>query len=175
MNSREIQCFLLEPTDRARRSLRRCHDFAGAGEYHSEEVDIGECAADEHAGVASCFPEFKDDPRWPSRCGKCGHLFSEIERSYVDVRPIWRRADTGELTTLDEAPPGAIWFFDEYLMVATPGGHWNVDMKSRNGGGWTRHGTPPNVTVSPSILIGKNAAGDWEYHGWLRDGKLIEC
>jgi hypothetical protein len=54
------------------------------------------------------------------------------------------------------------------LCVKTPGGDWIVDGPSNNGNGWERTGTVPKITATPSILMAR-------YHGWLRDGWLVEC
>jgi hypothetical protein len=90
------------------------------------------------------------------------------------------------------APVGAMWDADWYegsklkdgrlynrnpdgvtLVVRTPGGDWIVDGPSfanrEEVGSWSRFGTLPNVTATPSILI------PGKYHGWLRDGQLVEC
>lgn len=90
------------------------------------------------------------------------------------------------------APPGAMWDADWYegsklkdgrpynrnpdgvtLCVRTPGGDWIVDGPSFSCrvevGSWSRSGTLPNVTATPSIHI------PGKYHGWLRDGQLVEC
>jgi hypothetical protein len=59
-----------------------------------------------------------------------------------------------------------------YLVVRLPGNHeWAIDGPSsqhREPGAWTRTGTPPRITASPSILAG-------DYHGWLRDGVLSDA
>lgn len=59
------------------------------------------------------------------------------------------------------------------LAVRTPGGDWVVDGPSFcnrvESGSWSRTGTIPNVTATPSIDI------PGKYHGWLRDGYLVEC
>lgn len=54
-----------------------------------------------------------------------------------------------------------------HLIVVTPDGEWDIDSIASNGPGWDRSGDPPNITANPSIICGT-------YHGWLRDGKLIE-
>ncbi len=92
--------------------------------------------------------------------------------------------DTGELLPLRGAPAGAMWlapwysewgsqFWKErgggpHLIVKTPGGEWDVDSEASNGPGWQRSGEPPNVTATPSILCN-------QYHGWLREGKLVDA
>lgn len=144
MGSR-IECFWLEPTERAQQSLRRFYYSAScnrpeqermcaaaAGEGCDASVDIGEIP----------YPFFKDgrwgqgmddyphdDPSWPKVCAKCGVPFDE--------RAIWQN-------------------------------NWLVDAPSKQGSPWTREGKPPKVTARPSILTSR-------YHGFLTDGFLVEC
>jgi hypothetical protein len=56
------------------------------------------------------------------------------------------------------------------LVVKLPGGHEHcVDMGgSGNREGWTVTGSPPKITVVPSI----NVHGI--YHGWIRDGVITD-
>ncbi len=93
---------------------------------------------------------------------------------------------------VNTAPPGAMWNADWYrgekhdsglaydrnpdgwvLCVMTPAGPWLVDGPSFvnrvESGSWSRTGTIPNVTATPSIHI------PGKYHGWLRNGYLVEC
>ena len=96
---------------------------------------------------------------------------NEYHLSNVDLT-----LESGEI--LKQAPVGSMWSADWYdgfykpgpdgiwLIVKTPGGNWFVDGPSSNGSGWTREGTAPNVTVTPSILQSS-------YHGFLTGGKLI--
>jgi hypothetical protein len=51
----------------------------------------------------------------------------------------------------------------------TPGGEWAIDMPSIDGGKWSRTGTVPKISVTPSILIPD------KYHGFLTDGTLRDC
>lgn len=88
---------------------------------------------------------------------------------------LYRRADTGETTTLAAAPVGAMWDASWYreqakdgvnprlfwapvegvnLIVKTPGGDWYVDGRASNCDQpdrphrcWVRHGTAPDITV----------------------------
>jgi hypothetical protein len=56
------------------------------------------------------------------------------------------------------------------LTVMLPdGGVWCVDARASTpgAGGWDVTGTPPNITVRPSILTDR-------YHGWLTDGVLSD-
>lgn len=104
--------------------------------------------------------------------GRCYHLGDH---------PI--TTESGE--AIDPAPVGAMWDCDwmhgchendtcydrnndgMVLCVRTPGGDWVIDAPSRNGGFWSRTGTAPDITVTPSIV-------QPGYHGWLRDGCLVE-
>jgi hypothetical protein len=184
-----IRCFFLEPVDYARRSLRRfqfstegvpCPEAPG---YHNASVDLGdEPYAETNAG-RGLLPteEEKRDPRWPTVCA-CGHVFTPAEQWQVNLERLYRRPDTGELTTLREAPPGAMW--DAYwmgdsfrgrdgrcLVVKTPAGEWCVDGPSNGGGRWARTDDLSNLTVRPSIAIGEPV----RYHAFLTDGFLEDC
>lgn len=48
---------------------------------------------------------------------------------------------------------------------------WKTTEAADRGQGamWDVTGEPPNITVSPSI----NVVGDW--HGWIRNGELVEA
>jgi hypothetical protein len=76
----------------------------------------------------------------------------------------WFRACRDDVTGLayDRNPDGIV------LCVRCPGGDWLVDGPSKGGGSWSRTGTVPFVTVTPSIL-------QPSYHGWLRNGVLESC
>lgn len=187
-----IQCFFLEPSDAVEESLRRFVFYRGENPitcvggkgYHDAEVVIGTQPWTPDAVSADDFDH--KDPRWPQVCA-CGYRFMPDDAWQHNMTRLYVRKDTGERMTLSAASPGAMWYADWFpdelkrapdgrvLILKTPGGDWNVDAKSTNGDGWTRTGTPPNVTANPSILIGKRADGSWHYHGWLRDGKLVEC
>lgn len=54
-------------------------------------------------------------------------------------------------------------------VVCPDGGQWCIDQKSNNGDGWTVTGELPNITCSPSIVMGKNPEGQ-HYHGFLQNG-----
>lgn len=94
--------------------------------------------------------------------------------------PLWKLKDVEisphgmeiEWVPWKELPVGAMWFNEEEeLCVMLPSGEeWNIDRGRKLGirPRWNRTGTPPNITVMPSI----NHVG--EYHGFLRDGKLTD-
>jgi hypothetical protein len=113
----------------------------------------------------------------------------------VFAESIYRDEATGREWPMRELPPGAMfdawWYRDAdgkprrgtgmgtgtghdglCLIVCLPpeGGldHWHVDATAKNGPGWERTGTVPNVTANPSIQTPR-------YHGWLRNGVLVEC
>lgn len=187
-----INCFLLEPVEEAEAFLRRyrrneespCPTRFG---YHNVSVSIGrhpwqppEPDLNGYGGEVS-----HDDHRWPKTC-PCGYVFKPEDHWQVNIRRLHRRSDNGELVTIDQAPAGAMWYADWYsdmkgpdgrtLVVRTPAGDWIVDGPASNSKKpWTRTGIPPKVTAHPSIGMGSDAKGRWTYHGWLRDGVLVEC
>lgn len=188
-----IECFLLEPTGEALEALRRyagvpdgrrlCEPFG----YHNASAVLGRIAypLSEHSG-AGMHANDHSDVRWPKSC-HCGYLFSDKDAWQYNIDRLYSRSDTGELVTLDDAPAGAMWFAPWYeshikgpdgrcLVVKTPGGEWIVDsIASNSKTPWTRSGVPPRVTAAPSIGIGVGPNGGYKYHGWLRDGRLVEC
>lgn len=131
-----------------------------------------------------------DPPACP--CGG-GHDWSRAS-------PIYRRADSGELTTLNDAPIGAIVDFTHlfahrvgpdgrHLVCKVPdahGGHvWHMDGRAGNCGRpdddvhrcWVRHGVPPNLTVDKdgdTCVAGAGSIQTGGWHGFLRDGHLVE-
>ena len=188
-------CFLLTPTDRVRRSLRRftytavsgeCPANLGIGHDASVDVEDGPVRLSPQGYLLSEDPP-RDDPRWPVACA-CGYIFREGDEWQLFQGRVYVHAETGREYTLrfrgkDAAPVGAMyeapWFVDrddpwvgpdgKCLMVRLPpdGHDWCVDGPSSSGGGWTRTGTPPRITVQPSILAPK-------YHGLLTDGVLSD-
>jgi len=164
--------FFLEPTGRDRVALRRYESGSTcpAGGYHQAMTPIGEEPASERA-IGDDHPH--DDPRWPTACAKCAKPFEEEDAWQRFRRAIYRRADTGEEMTLEEAPAGACWdaswmvqgrtppcFYvgadGRCLVVKIPGGHqWMIDSRARNctlpddneHKCWIRHGRPEDGTL----------------------------
>jgi len=182
----EIQCFLLEPADVAEVSLRR-FTYTSEGCAHSWGHDakavIGQVPfphANNLEGEVEGGMLDHADPRWPKKCEACGYVFREADEWQVSRHRMYQHPEVG-LVVLGRAPPGSMWYASwlreldgferspdgNVLVVRTPGGDWVVDGPSNNGNGWTRSGKPPHVTANPSIVAGS-------YHGFLRDGKLIE-
>ena len=127
-----------------------------------------------------------DDERWPEVCAACGYPFEDADEWQLHNKDLWEPADPSrapaglELTTLQSAPPGAM--YDAWwslniaetedgltLRVVCPDGtHWNIDGPASQGGaGWERTGTPPRITVNPSIATPG-------YHGYLVEGEFTE-
>ncbi len=180
-------CFMLTPTTRERRYLRR-FTWQTEGECpahrhwgHDAMVLIEEGPISQTPGGNVCGDLWPHaDPRWPILCS-CGYAFQEGDQWQLFRRTIYVRADNGEETTLQEAPIGAMydapWLHGMHhfrlvdgqtLVVKLPGGgEWVIDGESSSGGYWQRSGTPPKITARPSILTSN-------YHGWLTDGLLSD-
>lgn len=197
---REIRCFWLEPAEMVDISLRRFKHGPLESDglpkecpihgYHDAAEHIGQTAVSDCPRLYAGRPVIGDlwsheDPRWPTHCD-CGYEFSDRDEWQYNPRALYVREDTGDLVTLRNAPAGAMmhadWLTDIHgyktgpdgycLQVKTPDGWWQIDGPSysdgKRGPGWTRTGTAPNITAHPSILM-------THYHGWLRDGVLVEC
>lgn len=118
--------------------------------------------------------------------------------------PLYRREDTGQELTLNDAPPGAIWratwfegtdvkdmrlvgFDGQSWCCKLPGGStWVIDSRASNCGDknddthrcWIRHGTAPKFTVDKNGKTCSAGGGSIEangWHGFLRDGWLEQC
>lgn len=191
----QIECFWIEPTRSYRRQLRRysshptvdgsvpvefrCPKDPGKYSYHTTFSAMDVIEADEYPTSGDLWPH--DDARWPKNC-ECGYAYQEGDQWQLFIDQLYQKA-TGERMALRDAPPGAMWdayWLREYqkdwvgpdglcVILKTPGGEWAVDGPSSSGGRWTRTGTSPKFTAMPSILIPNR------YHGWFRDGFLIEC
>lgn len=138
---------------------------------------------------------FSDDSRWPTVCNYCSYVFSDgdvspmpylrdsIKRVWTEV--IYRRPGNPATYYYSQRslPPGAMYDAPWHrpfghigpdglsLTVQLPPGYlsfWCIDGNATDGGKWTRTGTPPDVTASPSILTG-------DYHGFLQNGVLTDC
>jgi hypothetical protein len=188
-----IRCFVLIPTPRGRRALRRYVSVDSdkcpvTGWYHDAEtvLDDFDFPIENNLDGDMTQPWSKDDPNWPVAC-KCGRKFNASDEYQHAMLRLYKRSDNGVLLRLQEAPVGAMWNADwlpqNYrgpdgwcLVVNTPGGQWAVDgpPEGQRTGCWQRTGTPPDVTATPSILI-RNPDGTERYHGWLRNGWLERC
>lgn len=187
------RCFMIEPTEEVVVTLRRfsfktkCSRrlprYPGGDvvlfEVHDVEVEVSVEVGTLEACIDGDMTQrtiARDDPRWPTTCG-CGYVFVEADEKQECHIRLYRRTDTGELTTLRNAPVGALYDsgtlsdVDGYqrngagmsLVLKTPAGEWTIDGPASNGPGWTRTGTPPDLVVTPSIGIGSPQ----RMHGWL--------
>ncbi len=175
---------IAESTGRYSRSLRRYHSGDHAAcpvtGYHNASDVIGE-VADPAEASGDNWPH--DDDRWPRTCA-CGYEFAAGDQWQRNDSEIYRLPDGGEFAfsrSLGKAAPAgtmirAAWY-DEYAthpgeswLVALPdGGDWITTQTATGGGCWTVAGTPPDITVSPSIW--HNSPHGW--HGWIRKGELV--
>lgn len=198
------QTFWLEATDDQRVGLRRftrnSTGWTCAEGWHQALVITGTrpVALDERGYVAQLPETAHDDPRWPTACAEgCGYEFTDADRWQDWQERLYRRSDTGELTTIRDAAPGACWdaswLHQLYpgsdgitLAVRCPSGRdWIVDSRASNCGRpddnthhcWVRHGDPRECAVTVdkngdtcSAGAGSIVAGD--YHGFLQSGVL---
>lgn len=197
------QTFWLEPTGEQNVGLRRyvaSHTGAWACEegWHAALVITGTkpIVLDEEGRMPVQPKVSHDDPNWPTHCEQgCGYVFTDDDHWQEWGDQLYRRTDTGELTTLRDAPPGACWDASWMpfhrgpdgicLMVKCPNGRdWAVDSEASNCTRkgephqcWVRHGDPRErkVTVDKNgdtcaAGAGSILAGD--YHGFLQAGIL---
>lgn len=148
-----IRCFLLEPTERVRVSLRRYTDNANPCpldtskySYHQAlqflcEEPVEKDERGYHCNGLKPVPSHSDSC-WPQKCA-CGYEFQEEDRWQRFTDDIYVRKDTGEEMTIRDAPAGAMWYAwwadqfqvpqDEHnLVVKTPGGEWQIDSQANN-------------------------------------------
>ena len=193
-----FKCFMLRETDRVARWLRRFTSAAEVGVRLCEPRGMHEAAVRiedgpliwSHDRTSICTDPMlwpADDPRWPEKCDACDYRFPDNTGGQMFYLKIWLMPDGREVTVhphrwpgMDKAPPGAMWYFDwnqnwrgpdgRTLYCMTPAGEWCIDGPSSGGDckPWTRIGTPPLVTANPSIVCSN-------YHGWLRNGELVDA
>jgi hypothetical protein len=195
--------FFLEPTERYRLALRR---YASRDEpcpngcsYHQAMAPIGEGQGEE---VTNGDRHPHDDPRWPAQCEGCDYRFVDGDVWQLFTDRIYRRADTGEETTLRSAPVGACWNAawladldspwyhgpdGRCLYVRTPGGDWCPDHRASNctlpddsdHKCWVRHGRPEDGTLhvdkeGVTCAAGAGSIGhEDQWHGFLHHGQLV--
>lgn len=179
------------------------HCDVAEGGYHNALVHIGRIplryAEDGRSIESTPLVDYSLDPRWPEVCA-CGHEFHQDTATWQILgRQLWE-ADGGERRILD--PVGAdtgrvpVWgpgaMFDAFwlpepgsfcttrLSVVLPnalgerGTIWHIGLpSSRSKAHWTVTGTPPRVSVTPSIWDNAGEGPPHEFHGFLTDGKLV--
>lgn len=175
-------------TGRSERSLRRftytSETACSARSGHDASVVIGQvpnAEADPHGDNWD-----HDDRQWPATCSSCGYWFTGTDQWQRNDNAIYALPDGAEFAFRGSfgrcAPPGTMiraGWADEFYpgrgeswLVALPdGSEWVTTQKASGGGHWEVTGTPPLITVSPSIA--SNSPTGW--HGWIRDGKLVDA
>jgi hypothetical protein len=147
-----VACFWLAETGSARVGLRRysSSECPRPGGYHDWTVYLGEAplprvldGARSHWGRALYDYPGRYDPRWPASC-PCGYQLSRDDHWQEWQEALYQRGDAGELTTIQDAPDGAMWdawwMPEEFrgpdgrsLAVKCPGGHvWMIDSRASN-------------------------------------------
>lgn len=210
------RCFWLEPTDTVRRWLRRyTSNHSGkwtcADGWHEAFLLFGDAPAiweDSEFGTrkrrvvrnTESDRPIDDDMRWPVKCDKCDFRFAPNEVRQFFYALLYKRADTGEVLPLRDAPPGAMWdawwLHDlrggylpgntpdgRVIMVKCPNGHdWCIDSRASNctlpndndHHCWIRHGEPPDLVVDksggPTCSAGAGSIMAGDYHGFLGIG-----
>lgn len=198
----EIACHMLVPLPKIRRFLRR---YSDSQERKLEEtlrkkmqLSPGTCPGkygycntmaflDEidykPKTVIEAAPDWShDDPRWPKVCEYCNKAFKDEDKWQVFQQALYQRHD-GTIVDLHDCQPGdmwdAWWYPDKWkqnpdglcLVVRLPGDHdWIIDRSGSDNTHWIRTGTPPNITVTPSVIVQSSG-----YHGWLRNGILVDA
>lgn len=179
-------CFMAEPTKKCRITLRRYRSESncvrqGGLCYHDASAIIGE--SDEQPLGRHASIQERADPRWPRAC-PCGYVFVDEDAWVHNADRVY--AGGGREFTLADAPVGAIWNAPwlaeiktyrhadgQSLVLQTPAGAWDMDGPTYTAGepgpGWRRTGTPPRITVRPSIHF------PGKFHGVLTDGVLSSC
>jgi len=178
------------------RSDPACVDRYG----HSAKVRIED--VDGEVASGDSWPH--DDPRWPTSCERCGYVFQRADEWQLFAWHEYAGGGQTFTLAYGEAPVGAMydaaWLPDNYrgpdgiaLAVMCPQKatskalDWLVDSRASNctmpddivHQCWVRHGDPRTepVTVDKNGLTcaaggGSIMIGDW--HGFLRDGMLVE-
>lgn len=187
-----LAVFLVVPTGAVRVSLRRftfgstldgpAARLCPTDNYgHDASAVIGEAPPARHGdgALAAIDPAvYRGDGRWPMACDGCGEPFADGDEWQVGQEPLYVAPDGG-VYTVREMPPGALW--DSWyswkgpdgrslcLTLPPEGGYdfWPIDGPASGGGGWTRSGELPLITVRPSILTPR-------FHGVLTDGVLVD-
>lgn len=173
---------IAEPTGRYRRDLRRYQSGNGcaAGGYCDATVTIAEVSWEEHEQVhGDNWPH--DDPRWPRGCDRCPYEFTSEDHWQRNDCQVYALPDGTEFAWWGDpgkaAPPGTMiradWYpsgdrGEAWLVVLPDGGTWITTQEATGGGYWIVTGTPPGISVSPSIH--HNAPHGW--HGHIQNGEL---
>jgi hypothetical protein len=87
----------------------------------------------------------------------------------------------------EDREPGMMWRWGEawwimlpsHPLIGTPGHpgelSWRTTDIASDGKPWEVTGEAPNLTVFPSINVINPADGSSYWHGWIRNGELVEA
>lgn len=205
-----VKAYFLEATEQERHWLRRFvfsdqSKCLGKDGYHNAMFLLGDAdivwttthgSTQRFIADRSHSQPPESDPRWPVKCDSCDYRFTDKDQYQLFGHQLYKRQDTGEIMTIEDAPPGALWYGiwwkptapdGHVLMAKCPGGHdWNIDGCASNCDKpddkehrcWVRHGEPPLITVDKNGNTCKAGAGSIltpSWHGYLRNGEFVEC
>lgn len=194
------QLFLAEPTGSCQIALRRFEHSVTAGEHHHDAEVIVEAEApctplDAEGNRAISLHQGRfphDDPRWPQKC-ECGVAFPDPASDHWQVNELWWYEGGGHRFVHGighwRAPVGCMirapwldgWWPDNgclpYVIWLPNDNEWFTPQPSsrqdsnETGPQWQITGTPPKITVSPSIFCRPGSPKSW--HGFISDGVLV--
>lgn len=125
------------------------HPDADAPTKRTRFYEVGDCwfASKDDDGAWCIWPDGGLDPGW-----------RQPLKGFYTLSPEYHR-DNAHRPPVVVVLPGRVLFVVDACTYAQggPGPH-----------GWTVTGTPPKLTVQPSIDLSRT------YHGWLRDGVLTD-
>jgi hypothetical protein len=184
-----IKCFFVEPTERAKRSLRRYSanpdlKCSGSYRYHNAHAALDEAQRpfDKEKDCWHELPDPKiphDDPRWPVKCDACDYRFTADDNWQLFDEQIYIDKATGREYSIRDRIPGMMWdaiWMHEWargpdgrsLVVVCPDGHkWMIDGHASNctmpndeaHRCWTRTGSPPALQVGKQFGKSCSAGG----------------
>lgn len=187
----EIKTLYLETIAKVQLSYRRYTtgtDCPGPYKYHNALVPFRTEPLQHPKAIVGTYLDLMPDMVsgcWPVRCDHCPYMFQPKDHFQLFAERMYHHPKMGQtILRVDRGVMPVGWIYDAYwlreikgydrgpdglcLVCMTPGGEWCIDGPSTNGPGWTRTGPPDKLTVTPSIVAGP-------YHGWLRDGTLIDA
>lgn len=186
-----IPLFIAEPTGRCILRLRRfkLDDHGADGHYHDASLTLTEDAsAGRGTDRKMARGEFPPG-NWPMTCA-CGYTFTDDDEWQVNripwyeggghrfawgignwdgppgamIRATWRDYDGRPPGWVVFLPNGTCWNTNDRAAAAGPG--------NQLGPYWRVTGEPPRITVTPSI-DDRSPSRPW--HGWIRDGELVQA
>ena len=167
--------YLLQPLPFCRRTLRR-FVFSSIAKcplrgYHEASMLVApRDPFDENESLyGTSTIGLLGDLRWPEKCA-CGYAFQPTDELQDNRKRLFSGAPDGREYVIDDRdlPPGACRMGDKDWYVRMPDGEDFSPTLNYGGERWSMVGTPPAISVSPSI----NCVGS--YHGVIRDGVLSD-